>query len=291
VHPPPPLAVLAFLPPPLLAHLRVVLQPSHTLTAYDDWALFEQAVREATWDAVVADPQTEGALRTDDLAALIEAYPSTPLTLYTCVSATTLKSIAELARFGGGAHPIVLHRYDDEPRRFLELLERQPANALSAALLRQLEPGLDLVAPKLARAIEHLIRRPTVFLTAADLAATADLTVRTVYRQLAAAGFESPRTLIVGARLLRAYAYARDPGQSLESVASRVGYSAPRMLTRHMREIVGVTPRCARRKISAEEFVSTLAGRLYASPRGATFEAWRSPGPARPAARAQSRAS
>jgi AraC-like DNA-binding protein len=286
----PPRAVLAFLPPPLLAHLRVVLQPSHTLTAYDAWAPFEQAVRDATWDAVVADPQTEGgALRTDDLAALIEAYPSTPLTLYTCVSATTLKSIAELARFGQGAHPIVLHRYDDEPRRFLELLERQPANALSAALLRRLEPGLDLLAPNLARAVERLIRRPTVFLTAGDLAASAALTVRTVYRQLAAAGFESPRTMIVGARLLHAYAYSRDPGQSLESVAARVGYSAPRMLTRHMREIVGVTPRCARRKISADEFVSTLAGRLYA--RAATFEAWRSPGPARSAARAQSRAS
>jgi len=264
VLPTPPLAVLAFLPPPLLAHLRVVLQPNHALTAYDAWRPFEQAVRESTWDAVIADPCAEGAVRTDDLVALIEAYPSTPLTLYSCVSPGTLRSIAELARFGQGAHPIVLHRIDDEPRRFLEVLERQPANALSAALLRRLEPGLDQLAPPLARAVERLILRPTVFLTAGDLAASADLTVRTVYRQLAAAGFESPRTLIVGARLLRAYAYSRDPGQSLESVASRVGYSAPRMLTRHMREIVGVTPRAARRRIPAEEFVSTLAGRLYA---------------------------
>jgi len=260
----PPLTVLAFLPAPLLAHLRVVLQPHHTLTVAEDWTAFEHAARQGTWDAVVADPCAEGVVRTDELIALIEAYPSIPLTLYSCVSSGALRSIAELARFGQGAHPIVLHRVDDEPRRFLELLERQPAYSLSAALLRRLEPGLDLLAPPLARAVERLIRRPTVFLTAGDLAASADLTVRTVYRQLAAAGFESPRTLIVGARLLRAYAYSRDPGQSLESVASRVGYSAPRMLTRHMREIVGVTPRAARRRIPAEEFVSTLAGRLYA---------------------------
>jgi AraC-like DNA-binding protein len=260
----PPLTVLAFLSPPLLTHLKVVLQPSHALTACDDWGAFEHAARASNWDAVVADPCSEGVIKTDQLIALIEAYPSIPLTLYSCVSPGTLRSIAELARFGQGAHPIVLHRVDDEPRRFLDVLERQPAYSLSAALLRRLEPGLDLLAPPLARAVERLIRRPTVFLTAGDLAASADLTVRTVYRQLAAAGFESPRTLIVGARLLRAYAYSRDPGQSLESVANRVGYSAPRMLTRHMREIVGVTPRAARRRIPADEFVSTLAGRLYA---------------------------
>jgi len=260
----PPLTVLVFLPPPLLAHLKLVLQPHHALTACDEWPAFDQAARDSHWDAVIADPCSDGMLRTDELVALIEAYPSIPLTLYSCVSSGALRSIAELARFGQGAYPIVLHRVDDEPRRFLDLLERQPAHSLSAALLRRLGPGLDLLAPPLARAVERLIRRPTVFVTAGDLAASADLTVRTVYRQLAAAGFESPRTLIVGARLLRAYAYSRDPAQSLESVASRVGYSAPRMLTRHMREIVGVTPRAARRRIPAEEFVSTLAGRLYA---------------------------
>ncbi len=257
------LSVLAFLPAPLLAHLRVVLHPYHALTAHDAWEPFENAVRRTAWDAVVADPYADGGPRTDDLAALIEAFPSTPLTLYTCFAPMMLQSLSALARLGGGTHQIVMHRFDNDPRRFLDLLEHQPTHALSASLLRCLSPGLERLAPPIARAVERLVRRPAMFGTAADLAASANVTVRTIYRQLAAAGFDSPRTLIVGARLLRAYAYARDPGQSLEHVAARVGYSAPRILTRHMRELVGVTPRAARRRIPADEFVSLLAARLY----------------------------
>lgn len=98
----PPLTVLVFLPPPLLAHLRLVLQAHHALRACEDWAAFEHAARESNWDAVVADPCSENIVRTDQLIALIEAYPSIPLTLYSCVSPGTLRSIAELARFGQG---------------------------------------------------------------------------------------------------------------------------------------------------------------------------------------------
>lgn len=253
--------VLSYLQAPLLNHLRVVLGSHYSLTACDQWSTFADAVRLSSFDVVVADPFADGSSRVAELAALVDAHPWTPFVLYTAVSPTTLRAIAELAR--AGAYHVLLHRYDDEPRRFLDLLDRLPGYALSSALLRQLDPGLGQLTPPLARAVERLFRRPTVFVTAGDLAASADVTVRTVYRQLAAAGFESPRTLIVGARLLRAYAYARAPGQSLEDVAHRLGYSAPRMLTRHMREIVGITPRAARRRMPADEFVSALAGRLF----------------------------
>jgi AraC-like DNA-binding protein len=253
--------VLSYLQPPLLAHLRVVLGSHYALTSCDQWSTLSDSVRDASFDIVVADPFAEGVSRVAELVALVDASPWTPFVVYTTVSPPTLRAVAELVR--AGASHVLLHRYDDEPRRFLELLDRLPGYALSSALLRQIGPGLGQLTPPVARAVERLFRRPTVFVTAGDLAASAEVTVRTVYRQLAAAGFESPRMLIVGARLLRAYAYARAPGQSLEEVAHRLGYSAPRMLTRHMREMVGITPRAARRRMRVDEFVATLAGRLY----------------------------
>jgi AraC-like DNA-binding protein len=255
------LDVLAHLTPPLLAHLRVVLGAHHTVTAPEDWPAFQLAALSPEHDVIVADPYADGMNRAPELAEFVVTHPWTPLVIYTAVTPAALKAVATLANVG--AQQLILYRYDDEPRRFAEILERQPGHALSAALLHAFGPGLDTLTPALARAIEHLFRRPVGFDTAGNLASSADLTVRTVYRQLAAAGFESPRRLIVGARLLRAYAYARDPEQSLEEVARRLGYSAPRMLTRHMREIVGITPRAARRRMPAQEFVSILAARLY----------------------------
>jgi AraC-like DNA-binding protein len=241
----------------------VVLGAHHSVTAPDSWHAFQEAALSPQHDVIVADPYADGMNRAPELAQFVASHPWTPLVVYTAVTPAALKAIAELAVVG--AQQLILYRYDDEPRRFHELLERQPGHALSAALLHEFGPGLGALTPPLARAIERLFRRPIGFETAGDLASSAAITVRTVYRQLAAAGFGSPRRLIVGARLLRAFAYARDPEQSLEAVARRLGYSAPRMLTRHMREIVGVTPRAARRRMPAHEFVSILAARLYAT--------------------------
>ena len=125
------------------------------------------------------------------------------------------------------------------PRRFLELLERQPGTSLSAALLEELGPILAALPPALSRGVERLVRRPSEFRDVADLAQASRMTLRTAYRHPTSAGVRSPRALVVAARLLQSYGYARDPRQSLEEIARKVGYSAPRMLTKHMREAVG----------------------------------------------------
>jgi AraC-like DNA-binding protein len=266
----PSLEVLAFLPVPLQSHLRVVLGASagHTLTAMDRWEPFAEAVRAATADVVVIDPCADGTSRAPQLAALLDAQPATPVVIYTPVSPLTFQAISDLAQHSThhAAQHVVLHRYDDEPRRFLELIENQPGNALSLALLDRLGPAMAALPPGLTRAVERLVRRPTEFRGVGELATAARITVRTAYRHLAGAGFSSPRALVVGARLLRAYAFARDPRLSLEVIAAKVGYSAPRMLTKHMREVVGVTPRAVRRQIRPSEFVDVVAQWLYPMP-------------------------
>jgi AraC-like DNA-binding protein len=110
------------------------------------------------------------------------------------------------------------------------------------------------------------VRRPGEFRDVADLARASRMTLRTAYRHLTNAGVRSPRALVVAARLLQSYGFARDPRQSLEAIARKVGYSAPRMLTKHMREAVGATPRAVRRQMRPDEFVHAVAQWLAPTP-------------------------
>lgn len=257
------LEVLVYLPTPLLSHLRVVLagRDVYRLAVAERWDAFVEALEHGTADIVVVDPCSDGVSRAAPLARLLESRLTLPVVIYTPVSPLSFQAIAELARHTAhhAVHQVVLHRYDDEPRRFLDLLERQPGISLTAALLGELAPAVALLPAPLARAVERLLRRPSGFRDVADLARASRMTVRTAYRHLTSAGVRSPRALIVAARLLQAYAYARAPGQSLEGIARKVGYSAPRMLTKHMREALGATPRTVRRAMAPAEFVHALA--------------------------------
>ena len=75
----------------------------------------------------------------------------------------------------------------------------------------------------------------------------------------------SPRELVAGARLLRAYAFLREPAYSLESVARHVRFANADALTEAMKWGVGITPGRARDRIGPEEFVARLAARMAPS--------------------------
>ena len=246
--------VLAYLPPPLLSHLRIVVGREVAVQAVDDLTALEAAVRRLPVDVLVLDPTLGNG--TGELAELLARYPTLPVIAYTRLAPAAMRAVAELSR---RAPPqVVLHRYDDEPRRFRELLERQSARVLTETMLDMLEPALAQLPPRLASAVERLFRHPHAFFTAHDLARAAGLTVRTVYRQCEAAGLASPRLLVVGARLLRAYQYLREPVHSIEDIAAKLGYSAPRMFTRHARLALGATPREVRRALEPNEVLDRL---------------------------------
>ena len=246
--------VLAYLPPPLLSHLRIVVGRELAVRPVDDLPSLEEAVRRLPVDVLVLDP-TLGT-GPGELAELLARFPTLPVIAYTRLSPAAMQAVAELSR---RAPPlVVLHRYDDEPRRFRELLERQSARVLTETMLDLLEPALAQLPARLASAVERLFRHPHAFFTAHDLARAAGLTVRTVYRQCDTAGLASPRLLVVGARLLRAYQYLREPVHSIEDIAAKLGYSAPRMFTRHARLALGVTPRELRQTLGPNEVLDRL---------------------------------
>ena len=252
--------VVALLPPPLLSHLRIVLGTTHSVVAVTDWTHLADAIRRHSLDVAVVDPQSAARVQLPELLSLIEQHPSLPIVLYTYLSPSLMGAVAELARHG--VREVVLHRFDDEPRRFLELLERQPGFALGEMLLEPLTEPLSRLPTALARAIERLFRSPSRVHDVSDLARSAGMTVRMLYRKLDHAGFASPRVLVQTARLLRAYTHMRDPGLLLEDIATKLGYQSPRVLTKQMQEAIGMTPTEVRARVPAREFVCRLGTRL-----------------------------
>ncbi|MEX2180152.1 MAG: AraC family transcriptional regulator [Gemmatimonadaceae bacterium] len=249
--------VAAYLPPQLLTHLKIVLGAQHTLLPAGGWEELRATVLHRTVDVLVADPVTDGPPRVDIVLEIHRQFPSLPIVIYTSLSASSMQAILQLGR--SGIEHVVLNRFDDERRRFREMLERVPGQTMSDQLLRLLAPELARLPPTVVRAIEQLFRSPARFKSAQDLSAAAGALLRTMYRQLEAAGIYSPRLLVASARLLRAYALLRDPHRQIKEVAAQVGYHSQYQLTQHMRTLTGHTPRTVRTYIEPQQFVETLA--------------------------------
>jgi AraC-like DNA-binding protein len=192
---------------------------------------------------------------------MLQRFPSLPVMLYTSLSPTAMKAVAELTAHG--VRHVVLSRYDDEPARLLDVIERLPEHTLGDKVLARLEAPMALLPASLARALERLVHRPHLFGTVEAVAASAGVTVRTVYRHVESAGLASPRHLIVGARLLRAYSYLRDPGHSVEDIAEKLGYTESRIFARNAREVFDLTPTALRRSLTPDVFVDRLVAFLY----------------------------
>ena len=251
------LDVVAFLPRHLLTHLRVVLGSEHSLIAVSGWAELQATVQQRAIDLVVADPGATGTVQVEYLEHLRRQYPSLPVVVYTSLAPAGIKAMVRLAKVG--VEHVVLNRFDDEPSAFLDLIEGIPAHALGAAMLDELAGALSCLPVTVGRAIDQLYRSPARFKNARDLAETAGMNLRTLYRNLEPAGIHSARTLVVSARLLRAYAYLQDPGRSIKDVAAKAGYHSPWQLSQQMREMTGRTTERVRRELNGDALVSLLA--------------------------------
>lgn len=252
--------VIAFLSPLLLMQLRVVLGQAHRLVTVADWRQLDLTVRRNVVDVAVLDPLADGGDGTAAVRAFQQRHPSVPLVLYLTLSPDSLRSVVELAQ--RRSPQVVLFRFDDDPGRFRQLLERQPHERFAELLLERMGPALASLPPPLAGAVRRLFRQPHRIWSAQDLAMAADCPRRSLYRQLEGAGFRSPRQLVQAARLLRAFVYLRDPGNLVEDVVAKLRYGSSHVFIRHTRETCGLTPSALRDRVDGERLVEMLAERL-----------------------------
>ena len=252
--------VVAFLPRPLLSHLGIVLRSRHTLTPVASWSELQSVVRCDRSDVVVADPRANGAVDTQILEDIRKHYPSLSIVLYTQLAPASVQAAVRLAK--SGVEHVVLSRFDDEPGRFLELLESMPSQGLGDRMLKELDSSLAMLPVRVARTIDCLFRSPGNFKNAEAVAAASNMNLRTLYRNLESAGIFSAWTLIVSARLLRAFGLLQDPGRSIKDIAAIAGYHSPWQLSQQFRAMTGRNTTEVRRDMTGEGLVSLLAERV-----------------------------
>jgi AraC-like DNA-binding protein len=253
------LHVVAYLPRHLLAHLQIVLGESHTLGAATDAAELHALLRVGDADLLIVDPGMHDGRLAEAVEEIVARHVALPVVVYTTLAPVSMRQVMRLARLG--VQHVVLNRFDDEPRRFLELLERVPAHPVAELMLRELAVSLRQMPVVLARAVEQLVRSPSRARNSQELAAMAGMTLRTLYRHLTPLGLQ-PRHLIVSARLLRAYTYLSGPGSRLKEVALKLGYADPGQLSEQLRDWTGLSPKEIRRTLAPAEFVRRVAEHL-----------------------------
>lgn len=254
--------VAACLQPAKLARLQGAAGNRHRLFVALDWAHADVIIRRQPVDVLVVDPQfaSGGEPRTDSIRRVRDRYRALPMIVYSVLAAQTLLPLVELGR--EGLEQLILFGLDDDPQHIREALERQPGIVLSEQLVERLRRPIGRVTPAIGDAVERLMRNPAAFRGVPDIVASAGVPRRSLYRHLQRAGFVSPRELLAGARLLRAYAFLRQPTYSLDLVASHLRFTDAESMTKAMKWAIGITPARARDRIAPEEFVSRLAERL-----------------------------
>ncbi len=255
-----PMDIAAYLHPNLLSHLTVVAGGKHRILGSDSWESLNLRIRTQPIDLAVLDPMADGVVRAESILAVLDEFPSVPVVLYAQLSPENLQATVDLAR--EGVRHVVLYRYDDAEARFLELIESQPGAALAQMLLQRLETPLEKIGSTLRRGVERMFGAPVHFETIPDLARSAMVSTRTIYRRFAMAGLDSPRKFLVAARLLRAYAYMLEPGNTLEMAGTKLGYDSG-AFRRQVRIFFRTTPYVMKRSMPQDAFIRRLAEELY----------------------------
>jgi AraC-like DNA-binding protein len=256
--------ITACLPPERLERLRLALPEPDRLHTAADWEHAGSIIRRQAVDVLVADPCFgSGEPDASPVIALRDRYRSVPVVIYTALSARTVGPIATLGR--NGFEHLVLHGVDDAPWQLRALLAAQPGVALAERLIERLRPALRSVPTDVAGALERVIHTPAAFQGVPDLAAAADVSRRTIYRECERAKLASPREIIAAARVLRAYAFLRESDHAIEDVAEALRFSSAHHLTKTMRWACGMTTARARERITPDELIDLLVSRLMPS--------------------------
>jgi AraC-like DNA-binding protein len=256
------LHVVALLPRNLLSHLRIVLGEQHSLSTAGNAAELFTLLRSSDVDVLIVDPVMHDRQSSGTLDQIVASYPHIPAIAYTALTPAAMRHVVRLAR--AGLQHVVLNRFDDEPSRFLDLIERAPAHPLAEAMLQELAVPLRALPVIVTRAIEQLFRSPARVKNSQELASLAGMIPRTLYRHLMPVGLQ-PRQLLICARLLRTYTLVREPGVRVKEVAFKLGYADPDHLTEQIREWTGCSPKDLRSSLTPDQFVRMLASHLLRS--------------------------
>jgi len=248
--------VVSYLSVPLLPRLTDAIRDigaGHIQTS--SWEEVDTALRHSPRSVLVLDPLADGTNRAEDIAALLQEFPTAPVIVYTDFTPAALQAMKILAPYG--VYETILFQIEDSRPRFSRLLFRAAAHSLVVRILDELRPECRRLSPSLADAVDDLFRRPHAYTSGRDLILTSRTPSTSLQRSLAAAGLAPPKHLFTAARVLHAVGYLRDPQYTVEQVAEQAGYQNPRVMTQHTLAVFGARP-SQLRTLSEDETLAAI---------------------------------
>jgi AraC-like DNA-binding protein len=210
-------------------------------------------VRREPLSAVVLNPAADGIMDGAHACKIIRRYSSIPFVAYVPLDAAFARVIAHMAN--EGLQDLLVVRSTDSPLRIRESLERVSFVRELAELITALQPWLQKIPPSIANVLVAALHRPHQFGRAEDVAAAAGVTVSALYRSFRQAGLASPKHFVVGARAFRGYLYLRDSGFSIRDVATKLGYTHPRIFAHQIESVFQMRPSALRRLSDPRDFL------------------------------------
>jgi AraC-like DNA-binding protein len=267
------LKIAIFLPMRQAAQIRAALDGHDQVCVADSWDSLEALVRLEPLSVVVFNPATDGTMDNTRACRLICRYSSIPFVAYVPVDASFVRGIAHMSN--DGLQDVVVFHADDSPSRFRKTLERVSSVPQVSTLAEMLEPWFRRLPGTLVDVLKDALRQPHEYASAEDVAAAASMTVSALYRSFRHAGLNSPKSFVVGARVFRGYVYMRDVGFSVCDVATKLGYTHPRIFAHHVESVLGASPSRIRHSLDDSAAQSRIVSWFGARERSSSDSAHR----------------
>lgn len=245
--------VATFLSPRQAEQVRGALGPCDEICAAESWESLEALVRREPLSVVVLNPAADGIMDGAHACKIIRRYSSIPFVAYVPLDAPFARVIAHMAN--DGLQDLLVVRSTDSPAKIRESLERVSLVRELAELVAALEPWLQKIPQSITNVLVAALHRPHQFARAEDIAAAAGVTVSALYRSFRHAGLASPKHFVVGARAFRGYLYLRDSGFSIRDVATKLGYTHPRIFAHQIEMVFEMRPSALRRACDPRDFL------------------------------------
>jgi AraC-like DNA-binding protein len=256
--------VLTAVPDAQLLRLRAAASSAFTLEPVADGPEMVEAIRLRPVELAVVDPRDGPGIGVREIERLRQMFPSLSLLFYTALTPETAELLLALGRLG--IRRAIFARFDDAPSSLRKALQGEVEHTVFRKVARSLADLLDTLPDQLRTALESTLTSPVEAPTVSLMAERAQLGRRTCERLFARSGLPSPRMVLVVARLLYAHRLLLDPGLTVEDVATKLGYSRPRTMQAHLREVFGLTAGEMRLSLSPDDALQIVKARYFNAP-------------------------
>lgn len=251
------MTLAAFLHSDFAAHIRKSV-PNENLFFAHSWQELDSLLSVRAVSVAVLDPSASGRTDLAAVIGLLRKYPSLPFLAYVPLTEQSFRAIATLSEFG--LADAILHPADEQ--RLCKAIEMLSRRRLVREVLGTLEITLGTLNPNLQRAVRDLFERPHRYATGADIAASAQIPTKTVYRHFQVAALGTPKQLVTVAKLLCGYSHLRNSSLSISEISIKLGYAHPRIFADHVAKVFRRGP-SRLRLADDDEIVKSLLDWFY----------------------------